>query len=35
MKEMEFAYCFGSFLEKETFNDIDIALYIRAVHTRV
>jgi len=23
-KEIEFAYCFGSFLDKETFNDIDI-----------
>ena len=27
-KEIEFAYCFGSFLEREEFNDIDIALYI-------
>jgi len=30
-KEIEFAYCFGSFLDKETFNDIDIALYIRDI----
>jgi len=27
-KEIGFAYCFGSFLEREEFNDIDIALYI-------
>jgi len=31
-KEIEFAYCFGSFLEKETFKDIDIEI---SVHTRV
>ena len=27
-KEIGFVYCFGSFLEREKFNDIDIALYI-------
>jgi len=28
-KEIEFAYCLGSILDKEAFNDIDKALYIR------
>lgn len=26
--EIEFAYCFGSFIQGETFNDIDIALHL-------
>ena len=32
-KEIVFAYCFGSFLDKEAFNDIDMALYM-SVHMR-
>ena len=27
-KEIDFAYLFGSFLESDTFNDVDIALYL-------
>ena len=27
-QEIEFAYYFGSFLEREAFNDIDVALYV-------
>ena len=27
-QEIEFAYLFGSFLESDAFNDVDIALYL-------
>ncbi len=29
-QEIEFAYLFGSFLEREEFSDVDIALYVRS-----
>jgi predicted nucleotidyltransferase len=27
-KEIIFAYIFGSFIEQETFNDVDVAIYV-------